>query len=334
MDGIYTLANDHVLDQTIALINSIEAIMGQGFPICIFPYDDHLEQLTEAIKDRPQVQIFADQAVLAYWDEQARRVWDCHPKAKVRWAKLTSDPYYRFGTHRRFGAFSGPFDKFLYMDADTLLLDDVTPIFDRLETHDLVVYDFQHSDITHVYNDHSPKLLQVFPQARLDREIFCSGFYAAKRGTFSQGQLDAMIDHLQTDDEADILYAMAPDQTVLNYWVMRSNLKVCNLAFDLPQNAITGCCVTSPHFEVRDNFLAYDRGNRLIYLHYIGLSSGLFRRVCNEGENIRFPYRDLFLHYRYLHAPETAVKLTGPATAYDAPLSLAQRFLRKLQLTR
>jgi hypothetical protein len=331
MDGICTLANDHVLDQTIALINSIEAIMGPEFPVCIFPYDDRMAQLAEAIKDRPQVQIFADQAAIDYWDEQARRVWDTSPKAKQRWAELTSDPYYRFGTHRRFGAFSGPFDRFVYMDADTLLMSDVTPILERLETYDWVVYDFQHTDLNHVYDHKSPQLRQVFSQERLDREIFCSGFYAAKRGTFNQGQLDQMVDQLLLG-EADILYAMAPDQTVLNYWVMRSNLKSCNLAFELPEAEVTGCCVTSPHFKVEDN-LAFDRGKRLVYLHYIGLSSGLFRQVC-AGENIMFPYRNLFLHYRYRHAPHTAVALSGPVQVHDALPTITQRFLRKIQLTR
>jgi hypothetical protein len=331
MDGICTLANDHVLDQTIALINSIEAIMGPEFPVCIFPYDDCMARLAEAIKDRPQVQIFADQEAIDNWDEQARRVWDTCPKAKVRWAELTSDPYYRFGTHRRFGAFSGPFERFVYMDADTLLMSDVSPILERLETWDWVVYDFQHMDIHHVYNPNAPELLQVFSQERIDREIFCSGFYAAKRGTFSQGQLDQMVAQLRSG-ESNILYAMAPDQTVLNYWVMRSNLKICNLALELPEAEVTGCCVTSPHFVVKDN-LAYDRGNCLVYLHYIGLSSGLFRQVCS-GENIMFPYRNLFLHYRYWHAPHTAVALTGPVVLHDAPPTITQRFLRKIQLTR
>ena len=82
---------------------------------------------------------------------------------------------------------------------------------------------------------------------------------------------------------------------------MRSGVYNYNFALNLSESKITGCCVTSSHFDKQDN-LVYDRGNLLTYLHYIGLSSKLFERVCN-GENIDFPYRETFLHYRYLHEP-------------------------------
>jgi hypothetical protein len=313
--GICTLANDRVFDQTIALINSIGAVMGTDFPICIFPYDDRCDRLKTAIQGRPNVQIFNDQAVLEYWDHEAKRVWDTCPKAKNRWAEITDESYYRFGTHRRFGAFSGPFDRFLYMDADTLLLQDVTPIFQKLDCYDWIVYDFQHRDVSHVYNDKSERLLQVFTPHQLDRKIFCSGLYAAKWGTFSQAQLDTCIRKLQLGED-ELLYSMAPDQTVLNYWVMRSNLAVYNYALELPSSEVTGCCVTSEHFEVR-GAQVFDRENPLTYLHYIGLSSSLFKQLC-VGENIDFPYRDLFLHYRYLHEPSERPQLIGKLRPYNA----------------
>jgi hypothetical protein len=72
----------------------------------------------------------------------------------------------------------------------------------------------------------------------------------------------------------------------------------------------------------------YDKQSRLTYLHYIGLSSKLFTRVC-AGENIGFPYRDIFLHYRYLNQSERPIFTTKPK-AYNAPPSFATRVLRKL----
>ncbi|MFS8117823.1 MAG: hypothetical protein ACMG55_04935, partial [Microcoleus sp.] len=90
--------------------------------------------------------------------------------------------------------------------------------------------------------------------------------------------------------------------------------------------------VTSQHFEARD-FILYDKGNRLIYLHYIGVQPDLIRRVC-AGENIEFPYRDLFLHYRYLREPEKRPIFTEPLKSYadvSAP-NLLQRVLRRLRI--
>lgn len=322
MDGICTLANDHVFDQVIALLNSIEAIMGPEFPVCIYPYDEQTDRLAAAIADRPQVQLYQDQARIDYWDHQVQQLWDTHPTAKARWALLSPEPYYRMGTHRRLCAFDGPFERFVYMDADTLLLDDISPVLAKLEQFDWVVYDFQHLDVSHVYEPGSTQLAAVFSSGRIENEIFCSGFYATKRGIFREDQLQTLLGYLQAGD-AEMLYCMAPDQTVLNYWVMRSNLSIYNFARQLSSADRTGCCVTSDHFEERDAVL-YDRGNRLIYLHYIGLSSRLFKQVC-AGENIGFPYRDLFLHYRYLSEPAQRPVLVGPAQPHAPAPSWAGR---------
>ncbi|MBE9031512.1 sugar transferase [filamentous cyanobacterium LEGE 11480] len=326
--GICTLGNDHVYDQIIALLNSIEAMMGPDFPVCIYPYDDRTERLAAAIVDRPNVQIYADTASMDYWDKQAQRIWDVHPTAALSWQKLTTAKYHRMGTHRRFCAFDGPFERFIYMDADTLLLNDVQPIFDLLDEYDWYVYDFQHHDITHIYDHNQPQLQQVFTWEQLSQDIFCSGFYGAKRDTFSPEKLDELWQLLK-DGEAAILYAMAPDQTILNYWVMRSGLKIYNPAIQLPADQTTGCCVTSNHFEVRDH-VAFDRGNQLTYLHYIGLPSSLFKEIC-AGENWICAYRELFLHYRFLHAPEERPQLIGPPQMPPSKYTLKERVLDRLQ---
>ncbi|HBL11493.1 MAG TPA: sugar transferase, partial [Cyanobacteria bacterium UBA11162] len=78
--------------------------------------------------------------------------------------------------------------------------------------------------------------------------------------------------------------------------------------------------------------ILYDKGHRLTYLHYIGLSSKLFAKVC-RGENIDFPYRDTFLYYRYLHEPDKRPKFTTKPKPYNQPPSLAKRVLKKLKLT-
>ncbi|MGK7927202.1 MAG: Npun_R2821/Npun_R2822 family protein [Spirulina sp.] len=327
MDGICTLGNDRVFDQIIALLNSIEAILGADFPVCIYPYDEKTEKLATAIAKRPNVWIYDDRHVIEQWENFAKAVWDTHPTAFQRWQQVGSTGYYRLGMHRRYGGFDGPFDRFIYMDGDTLLIDDPALIFEQLEHHDCVVYDFQFKDLSHVYEENSPQLMQVFPSQRLQREIFCAGLYASKKGLFPQETRDWILAQLK-NGEAEILYPMAPDQTLVNYMMMRSGKSIYNLALELPRDRITGCCVTSPHFQSRDN-LVYDKGNRLIYLHYIGISSRIFARLC-QGENLDFPYRDIFLHYRYLHEPEKRPKLSGKPKPYNPPPSFFQKVKRKL----
>jgi hypothetical protein len=40
--GIYTLANDNLYDQVIALVNSIRKNYDPEIPICIIPYDEKI----------------------------------------------------------------------------------------------------------------------------------------------------------------------------------------------------------------------------------------------------------------------------------------------------
>jgi hypothetical protein len=331
MDGICTLGNDRVCDQVIALLNSIDAITHGEMPVCIYPYDENMAKLEVAIADRDNVQIYRDRESMNKWDDFARQAWDTHPTAHQDWQNVGSSGYHRFGTHRRYCAFDGPFDRFLYMDADTLLLRSPEFIFAQLEQHDCIVYDFQRKDLSHVYAVNSPKLKQVFPSQRLETEIFCSGFYASKKDLFDAEKRDWIVTQLR-QGEGEILYPMAPDQTLLNYMMMRSHQAIYNFALELPPEQRTGCCVTSPHFVEKEARL-YDNNNRLTYLHYIGISSQYFTRVC-AGENINFPYRDLFLHYRYKHEPEQKPQFRGKATAYNAPPNLAAKVMKKLGLAR
>ncbi len=329
MNGICTLGNDYVFDQIVALLNSIEAIYDKKMPVCVYPYDDNTEKLATEIASRPQVTLYDDSVSIKRWDSFAKAVWDTHPTARQTWEKAGSQGYHRFGTHRRYCAFDGPFDRFIYMDADTILMSSLESIFEQLEENDCIVYDFQHKDLTHVYDVNSSKLSKVFTEERLRQEIFCSGFYGSKKDLFSEEIKNELITYLK-NGEAEILYCMAPDQTVINYMMMRSNCSIYNLALNLPKEEKTGCCVTSSHFENKNNVL-YDKGNQLTYIHYIGISSQIFRKVC-EGENIDFPYRDIFLHYRYYHNPEKLPQFNQKAVYYQQKPNLKQKILKKLGL--
>ncbi|MEH1904054.1 MAG: Npun_R2821/Npun_R2822 family protein [Nostoc sp.] len=322
MNGICTLANDYVFDQLVALLNSIDIILGSETPVCIYPFDDQTQRIADEIAKRPNVFLYDNQESINLWDQF---MLTAAPE------RLNRSKFRLYGAHRRFCAFDGPFDKFIYLDADTLVMNSLATVFEKLDSYDFVVYDFQFKDVSKIYNVNSPKLIEVFEQKRIDSEIFCSGFYGAKRGIFNSEQRDWLISHLQ-NGEAEILYGGAGEQPLINYMVMRSNLSIYNFARQLPDNKKTGCSATSKHFEEREHLL-YDKGNRLTYLHYIGIPPNINQAVC-AGENIEFPYRDLFLYYRYLHEPEKHPVLKNPPKSYnDAPTpNLLTRALRKFKL--
>lgn len=330
MNGIYTLANDVVFDQLVALLNSIEANIG-NVPIRVIAYDDNLDQVRSEIKKRENVELIEDHDLFAPWDKFSEQVWNTHPYAMKTWQEKGIKGVYRLACNHRYFGFDvlAPFDKFIYFDADVIVLNSLDSIFKALDNNDVVVYDFQYKDPSHIYNVKSDKLFQVFPESRIKREIFCSGCFASKKGLLPPKTRDFVIEKLQSG-ESEILYLEAPNQSVLNYTIMSLGLKVYNFALNLPEDQKTGCSVTSSHFESKNNLL-YDKGTRLTYLHYIGLSYKLFTRLC-QGENFDFPYRDLFLHYRYLHEPEKRPQFQGKPKPYNPPPSLTKKILKKLRL--
>jgi hypothetical protein len=327
--GIYTLANDVVYDQLVALLNSIQVNVGLDVPVCVIPYDERLEKVRTEVKNRQNVEILENQDIIARWEEFSTQMWKAHPSAMDLWRNRGIDGVYRLGMHRRFCVFDteSPFDQFIYFDGDVLVLNSLDYIFEQLNQNNFVVYDFQYKDPSHVYNIYSSKLPEIFPEERVRSEIFCAGCYASKKGIFSQQKRDWLVKQIQSG-EGEILYSNAPDQSILNYMTMRLGISGYNFSLNLPPEQKTGNSVTSPHFEMKDHLL-YDKGTRLTYLHYIGLPSNLFTRVC-VGENIDFPYRDIFLYYRYLHEPEKCPQFTTKPKPYNPPPSLAKRVLRKL----
>lgn len=329
INGIYTLANDRVYDQLVALLNSIEVHQGKETPVCVLPYNDEVSRISEEIARRPQVTLYDDTESIERWEAFSEAIWKTHPTAYESWQLSPGQRFNRVGMHRRFCGFDGPFDRFVYLDGDTLLMNSLDFVFEKLDDHDCVVYDFQYKDPSHVYDVTSPQLNEVFPQSRIESEIFCAGFYATKRDLFDEGDRQKILEYLRAGD-AEILYPNGPDQSIINYMMMRLNRSVYNFSFHLSPEEKTGCCVTSPHFENRD-YVLYDKGQRLTYLHYIGISLKAFAKVC-AGENIEFPYRDVFLHYRYLHEPENRPQITGKPKPHNPKPTFTQRVLNKIGL--
>jgi hypothetical protein len=66
--GIYTLANDAVYDQLVALLNSIEANVSPDIPVCVIPYDTQLNRVQEELNARPNVSLFDNWDSIQRWE--------------------------------------------------------------------------------------------------------------------------------------------------------------------------------------------------------------------------------------------------------------------------
>ena len=95
------------------------------------------------------------------------------------------------------------------MDADTLLISPLNQIFTQLNQNDWVVYDFQYTDLSHVYDIASVKLREIFTPEQLQTDIFCSGFYGSKKDIFPIQECENLLEKLR-QGEAEVLYVWLP----------------------------------------------------------------------------------------------------------------------------
>ncbi|MBD2082024.1 Npun_R2821/Npun_R2822 family protein [Leptolyngbya sp. FACHB-17] len=296
VDGIYTFANDVVFDQLVALLNSIEVNAGRDIPVCIIPFNDQLEKVQAEIARRKNVTLFDQPESIAFWEDFATQAWLSHPTAQRVWKEQGRPTMRRANFHRKFCCFDGQFDRFLYIDADTLLMGSVDPVFEKLDQYDWIVNDYQYlSDASLIFNTDSEALLEQYSLEKLRANIFCSGFFASKKSVYNQEKAKQFLERLKAG-EADFMSLRGSDQPMLNYTVLGNQISFFNFAYHDPENA-TGSHWSS-QFSDRNHIL-YDDDKRLMYLHYMSISSSVFTRLC-QGENVPLAYRDLFLHYRYL----------------------------------
>lgn len=307
--GIYILANDAVYDQFVALLNSLEVNGAKDLPVCVIPYDNQLDKIKQEIALRNQVTLFDNPASIKFWEDFATQAWISHKTAQKLLRTQAGKSVPRLSMHRKFCAFDGDFEKFIYFDADTLLMSSLDYIDQQLEHYDWVANDFQYkSDLNYVFDLSSPKVSEIFPLDQLPSQIFCAGWFAAKKACLTSSGLTHLLEKLKAG-EAEVLALQGADQALLNYVVGRSGISFYNFAYHQPEQ-VTGNHWSS-QFEAI-NYILYDRGRPLTYLHYMSIPASQFRQLC-QGEAVDIPYRDVFLHYRYLKSPEQQPKLRPPS---------------------
>ena len=308
-DGIYILANDVVFDHLVALLNSLEVNGAKDIPVCIIPYDDRMEKVRVEIAIRHNVTLFENTDSIDFWEDFATQAWTSHRKAQKVWQAKGWQQVHCLGMHRKFCCFDGHFDKFVYFDCDTLLMGSLDYIYQKLDEFDWVANDFQYkSDLNYVFDLSSPKLAEIFNLGKLHSHIFCAGWFAAKKGILNRNNSNQLLEKL-ISGEAEILSLRGTDQPLFNYLVARSGISFYNFAYHQPAG-VTGNHWSS-QFDVID-YVLYDKGRRLTYLHYMSISAAKINQLC-AGEDVEIPYRNVFLHYRYLKSPEKCPKLKSPS---------------------
>jgi len=320
--GIYTLANDNVCDSLLALLNSIEANWGTDVPICIIPYDDRLDRVSAEIADRDNVFLLDESEIVDKWMRfisQFQELYDRYPYEPA--AVKQSSP---LNYHRKYCTFDGPFDRFIFLDCDTLVFQPLDYVFSKLDDYDFVVHDYQR--VTSVRLRAVQNFWEIFKPVYGDRytpdtfaeRFHCSGFWATRKGAISTEDLENILQDLGNGDIKAFKTALT-EQDILNYMTLKKQFSLYNFTLDKASKYNTGSCVSSPHFHEKDGVL-YDRDRKLTYLHYMGIKNKRLKKLVRWTEmNLphsdflfyltdkianwklqAIPYKNLFLRYRFM----------------------------------
>jgi hypothetical protein len=290
--GVYFVANDAVLDISLAFLSSFRAY-NPYIPLCLIPFNEQVGKLVE-YRERYRFSIFDDQEKLRRCDEISR-------------------PFYGSicGQFRKLCIFEGPFDEFVYVDCDTIILKDLYFTFQFLDNYEFV---FSHSDLPDirkwVWKDSIYETNALGP----DQIAFAAstGYLCSSREALTLDEAEAKLpEGLALAPHMEL---WCSEQPYLNYLVVTSgkrrtsllNLKNDSMGAHVPTELWAGSKISShraPRLGAEDIFMVHWAGlwsatqrDKKIYaaLERLGL------RPANTTTRLSMPRRRLWQHFRDL----------------------------------
>ncbi|MBD2627089.1 Npun_R2821/Npun_R2822 family protein [Trichormus variabilis] len=276
--GIYIVANDHVIENAIALLNSIR-YYDQEVTVYLIPFNDNYHRVADTLATLHQVKIFPDLELIEKFTRRIGEIFDRDFLALPN--KM-----------RKLVAWFGPLDEFIYIDTDIVVFEKISDNLDKLAKVDFFCCDYHHAN-DKLRNIFSPlvKEQEIFTDIQLE-DVFNSGFWGSRKGVISQEEMDATLRECAAHREYFDFTEGVTDQPILNYLVLKLIAKRGNLV-KIPGGG-PGSWGGSRNFQEQD-YVLYDKGKRLKYLHWAGIK-------MKPGS----PYWQLWQHYRYLHEGKLA----------------------------
>ncbi len=249
--GVYTLANDAVMDWALALFESVKTI-APTIPLCVIPYDARQGLLSDRVRrfgysyfESPEQE--ALQAI-------GERFYPANEFAARGFRKLA--------------AFEGPFERFLFLDSDAVALSSIEAILGALEIAEIDLAHFD-TDLDQVYR---PGALRERLVAHGARGFNC-GLFAGRRGALTAQRLKETLSSLDADWSTQLV--PNAEQPFLNYFADHEGLRVAAAHELLPGHCSTCWPATGriepdgADFRLRDSG-RWDEGWKLFCAHWAG----------------------------------------------------------------
>jgi hypothetical protein len=296
--GVYFLANDKISDLVIAFLNSFRKYNPDA-NLCLIPFDANIESIS-MLRHKYGFRVYSHAAALDRCDRMAEAF---HGRI--------------VGHYRKFVAWEGPFDEFIYIDSDTVVLENIEFVFDLLTSFDFVTsVSNLPSARKWVWKD-SAYVAAVLSPEQLDWAAN-TGFIASKRGALELAEAERKLPAaLGLSRHMELI---SKEQAFLNYLVVTSGkrhtslhcLRLANPSEHLPGERWG-----------RDRFgfvfrgrVMYPQGIRLLLVHWAGSwqPTSVERRVftilrklglAKEPPQVRLFMRNgrLWRYYRNLSGP-------------------------------
>ncbi|MBN1547432.1 MAG: hypothetical protein JW902_12305 [Syntrophaceae bacterium] len=299
--GVYFLSNDFVLELTIAFLNSLRK-QHPDIPLCLIPYDENCKKIL-GHRDRYRFDVFKDSVKLSACDEISRQLF---PRVE--------------GAFRKLSAWDGPFEEFIYIDVDTILLDKVTFAFDYLDRYDYIA---SHSDLSKLKAFVWKTSIAASGILTKDQISFSAntGFFVSRKGFIRVQDIIADLPKLSMiQPHLEVLYK---EQPLLNYLIVTSGKPYTSLLrMSISNSSTVGLEFWAGNkrpmwFSRKRNAWVSVGYPRIFLLHWAGqwqtritdrIVYKLLRvfRILQPDDPIWthrlfMPYKKLWKHYRYLH---------------------------------
>ncbi|TYQ30262.1 hypothetical protein [Pseudanabaena sp. UWO310] len=193
--GVYFSANDHVYDWAIAFLNSFRTF-NPDLRLVLIPFNETCDRLF-ALQTQYNFELYIDPSF-----SQLEAIGQA--------LELGHTPTGRYW-FRRYAAFWGKLDRFLYLDARQVVLADLMPLITALDEFE---FDFLHYDCA---------IDQVYQAGKFRQNLllkskargFLSGLWASKKGLFSLKEFEELA--AQALEIRDRLNPRNTDQAFINY---------------------------------------------------------------------------------------------------------------------
>lgn len=203
--GIFILSSDIMYDMTLAFFESFRSF-NPDIPIMLIPYDGEIGRLRSLARIY-DFAIYEDSTMLRACDELSLHFHETP-----------------VGQYRKLLAWSGPYEHFIYIDIDTLVLHSVEFLFDLLHDYDLIVAESNLAGTNRFTWKKPPD--QYFSRKQIEYAAN-TGFMASRRGVIS---LAFALEHLaEAIKIKDYMELICTEQPLLNFLFIRANLNASSL---------------------------------------------------------------------------------------------------------